>query len=696
MQKEIKRKARTYGVVAVLLALILGVLCYNLGFIPQIPLTTASTLKTFSSETELKNFLKSNANLNQYIPTLEPSGTLSTWIPGVQNNTNLTILSGFPVPLGSPYSPSGSASTVTENVAYSTTNVQVAGVDELDTVKTDGQYIYTVSGNTVYIVNASLPNAGVVSRIVCDDFVPSGIFISGDRLAVIGSNYSLPVIMPLLPGTPNSGVGNSTGNTSSTGVTSYVSELQTYVRVYDVPDRADPTLLRNFTITGDYLDSRMIGNYIYLVSTTPAYLINDEVIHPTIYLNDSAEEIPATQIYFSNVSDAYLAYSTFVALNMQDASEEPATLTIMMGQASNMYVSLDNIYVTFPSPADETTICRVQVQGNNLTAVAQGEVPGTVLNQYSMDEYDDYFRVATTTWTTMPIQTNNTVMPPVPSGTGSANGTQTSNATAPSTGVTRVTVGIGIPIVSLISTNVYVLNMNLTIVGKLENISMGENFHSARFVGDRCYLVTFQVTDPLFVVDITDPTSPKILGNLTVSGYSDYLQPYDENHLIGIGKETTEEESGYFAWYQGIKIAIFDVTNVSNPVQMWNVTIGDRGSDSPVLSDPKALLFDEQMDLLVIPATVAQIDPSQYAGAPPEGAYGTQVWQGVYVYNITLTNGLVLEGNITHADTTGLPPSTLFINRALYIGNILYTVSQTKIELNSLTDLSLLKEIDLS
>ena len=207
--------------------------------------------------------------------------------------------------------------------------------------------------------------------------------------------------------------------------------------------------------------------------------------------------------------------------------------------------------------------------------------------------------------------------------------------------------------------------------------------------------MTFQKTDPLFVVDLSDPTSPKVLGNLTVSGYSDYLQPYDDNHLIGVGKETVEAESGYFSWYQGIKIAIFDVTNVSNPVQMWNVTIGDRRSDSPVLYDHKALLFDKQMDLLVIPVTVAKIDPSQYPNGVPDNAYGTQVWQGVYVYNITLADGLVLKGNITHAETPGLPPNTLFVNRALYIGNVLYTVSQEKIELNSLVDLSLLKEISL-
>jgi uncharacterized secreted protein with C-terminal beta-propeller domain len=410
----------------------------------------------------------------------------------------------------------------------------------------------------------------------------------------------------------------------------------------------------------------MIGKYIYLVATMPAYLLNNMVILPTICSNDVAKEIPATEIYYSNVSDAYLAYSTFVALNMQDASEEPTTMTIMMGQASNMYVSLNNTYVTFPNTDGGTTICRIHMDNNDLTAAAQGEVPGQVLNQFSMDEYDDYFRVATTTWTEE---------------------VQNVSITNP-----RST-----PIISNVqSTNVYVLGMNLKIVGMLANISVGENFHSARFVGDRCYLVTFQQTDPLFVVDLSDPTSPKVLGNLTVSGYSDYLQPYDENHLIGVGKEAVGAESGYFSWYQGIKIAIFDVTNVSNPVQMWNVTIGDRGSDSPVLYDHKALLFDKQMDLLVIPVTVAKIDPSQYPNGVPDSAYGTQVWQGVYVYNITLADGLVLKGNITHAETPGLPPATLFVTRALYIGNILYTVSQGKIELNSLVDLSLLKEISLS
>ena len=162
------------------------------------------------------------------------------------------------------------------------------------------------------------------------------------------------------------------------------------------------------------------------------------------------------------------------------------------------------------------------------------------------------------------------------------------------------------------------------------------------------------------------------------------------------GKETVEAEGGNFAWYQGIKISIFDVTNVSNPVQMSSVTIGDRGSDSPVLSDPKAFLFDKEKDLLVIPVTVAKVDTSQYPyGEVPSYAYGTPVWQGAYVYNVTLTYGLAPRGRITHGEDTGLPPSILYVNWSLYIGYVLFTVSEGKIKLNSLVDLAFLKEVTL-
>ena len=197
--------------------------------------------------------------------------------------------------------------------------------------------------------------------------------------------------------------------------------------------------------------------------------------------------------------------------------------------------------------------------------------------------------------------------------------------------------------------NVYILNSNLNITGKLEGLAPNENLHSVRFMGDKCYLVTYRTTDPLFVIDLSDPTNPHVLGELKIPGYSDYLHPYDGTHLIGVGKEAVEVDGGSFAYYQGLKLALFDVSDVNNPRQLSNVTIGDRGTDSLALSDPKAFLFDKSKNLLVIPvslAVVSDVDKAQYGVS----AYGTTVWQGAYVYGISIDGGFTLKGTVTHLD----------------------------------------------
>jgi len=240
----------------------------------------------------------------------------------------------------------------------------------------------------------------------------------------------------------------------------------------------------------------------------------------------------------------------------------------------------------------------------------------------------------------------------------------------------------------------------LKTVGRLEGLARGENLHSARFMGDRCYLVTFKKTDPLFVIGLEDPSKPGVLGQLEIPGYSDYLQPYDEEHLIGVGKETVEDSSGSFAWYQGVKIALFDVSNVSQLEQIDNYTIGDRGTDTPVLSDHKALLFSESKSLLALPILLAEINPKNYpGGVVPPYAYGDYVWQGAYVFNVTL-GGFVLKGGITHLNVTDLVngyyfTSVYFVKRILYIDDVLYTVSDRLVKMNSLQDLAELGSVAL-
>ncbi|HXZ95351.1 MAG TPA: beta-propeller domain-containing protein, partial [Dehalococcoidia bacterium] len=475
-------------------------------------------ISKFTSYGELEDFVKANAKYVGFLwrSTL-PGGEGFVLAPATTNGE--------------------AASSAPAANGYSTTNIQVAGVDEADIVKTDGEYIYLASGNKTIIVKAYPPEqAQIVSEIELEGTV-IGLFLNGDRLVVFEEEtpyypyYELPSSVDKI-------------------YVPYTSP-KTYIKVYDISDKANPRLQRDLSADGQYVSSRMIGDYAYVVINEPVYEQNDTPNLPEVYFGGNGTEIPATDIYYSDVSDYYYMYTTIIAVNTQNDAQEPTHETILLGASSNLYVSQNNIYLTFPvwgtgvGDFDKTSIYRIQIEGDKVEYVANGEVPGMVLNQFSMDEYDGYFRVATTT-----------------------HGETSQN-------------------------NVYVLNMALNITGSLENLAPGESIYSARFMGDRGYLATFKKTDPLFVIDLSNPQNPEVLGELNITGYSDYLQPYDETHLIGIGKEAVDAEGEDFAWYQGIKIALFDVSDVNHPVEIGApYVIGDRGTDSPVLSDHKALLFD--------------------------------------------------------------------------------------------------------
>src|SRR5260370_5035113 len=186
-------------------------------------------------------------------------------------------------------------------------------------------------------------------------------------------------------------------------------------------------------------------------------------------------------------------------------------------------------------------------------------------------------------------------------------------------------------------TNLYVLDSSLHIIGRLEGLSPGEAFYAARFMGDRAYLVTFQRMDPLFVIGLQDPHQPKVLGQLNISAVSDYLQPYDETHLIGFGKSSTDVTWQNAALFQGLKLSLFDVTDPSHPIDTSDYLVGDRGSDSPALTDHKSVLFDRSLNLLVIPLSIAQAQPT----ATCTWCYNPLVWQGSYVFNVTVQNVIV-------------------------------------------------------
>ncbi len=623
------------GLLCLFLALAIGLTALSSMHVLQE--ANASSLKTFSNYEELKQFIETKleeAKVRQ-IPWIYPEAVLFRGFFG-----------GYGTPVATPV-PSEALAPKAAAIEYSKTNVQVEGVDEADLVKTDGEYIYTVSGNEVYVVKAYPPeDMRVCSKISLGEGRTIGLFVNEDRLVVIKSGR-FP-IKPLESGiVPPHTCGVS-------------------VRIYDISDVENPVLIKGVNLDGSYVSSRMIKGYVYVVTAQPVFkILGEDFVLPRIAVDREVKEIPPTKTYYSNDTIAPLSYTIIAAINA--LSGEVEGKAILTGYATCIYASLNNIYVVVPKWDGwfndvRSEIHRIRVDGMEIECEASGEVPGRVLNQFSMDEYKGYFRIATTIGHVARYLSQATSL-----------------------------------------NNVYVLDAeSLEIVGKLEGLAPGERIHSARFMGDRCYLVTFRKVDPLFTIDLSDPENPKVLGKLKIPGYSDYLHPYDGNYLIGIGKETVPAEEGDFSWYQGVKISLFDVSNVTMPKEVDKVVIGDRGTDTPVLRDHHALLFDKKRNLLVIPILEARVFPEKYGGEAPPWMHGEYVFQGAYVFHISPEDGIRVRGKITHLEDQELTKSGYYlkskyeIKRSLLIDDVLYTISDGKVKANSLRDLSEISEVNLT
>jgi len=554
-----------------------------------------------------------------------------------------------------------SNSASSQSPTHSETNQQVSGVDELDNVKNDGQYVYTMTNNTVAIVQAyPTTDARLLSRVNVSGTV-QGIFVVGNRLVIVSEipGYSYPYYTGGGP-LPALGTGASQpGNIAKIYPIQFSGTTSLFV--FDISNRSNPVITTRVEVNGTLAGARLIGNDVYLVATEPVFCYG-EILLPEQIVNGQVVKATPTQVYHSDVVDQGYSFTTMVGFDTTQNNPSPVAKIYLIGTTSTIYVSLHDIYLTQPvwSQSQQTIVHRISIDGLVINYQATGTVPGHVLNQFSMDEYNGYLRIATTYCC-------------------SQSGGPEPLAYAP---------------VSQQETNVYVLDKSLHSTGKLEGLSPGEQVYSARFMGDKAYLVTYKRTDPLFVIGLQDPARPKVLGQLNVTGVSDYLQPYDETHLIGIGQSGTDVTWENAVRFTGLKISLFNVTDPNQPTETSRYLIGGPGTSSPAINDHKAVLFDKTLNLLVIPVEVtAQPQDTTYW-------YSYQpVWQGAYVFNITPDNGIVFKGGITQLQNGQLPTwqdNNLFITRTLYIGNVLYTISNDKVQMNSLSDLSELGSVSLA
>jgi hypothetical protein len=541
---------------------------------------------------------------------------------------------------------------------YSTTNIQVQGVDEGDIVKTDGEYLYIVRNGYVTIVKVQPGDEmDVIGNVMFDQrdsFSPSQVYLDGDRLVALGSSYrNEDGPMPMLKMAPDMWPPYPMGSS------------RTVVQIIDVSDPAKPEVARVLSFEGGEVSSRKIGDKLYLVMNQSLY----PMIRPL--METKAEDIlPKFEDSVVGRGDKVVGGCNDVVILPRVPSPQylmvaaiptvgngEVDVETVLGNAQNVYMSPENLFVAntewqyfwrggIGSNSEQTTVYRFAVTDNGIDFEAQGKVEGHILNQFSMDEHDDTFRIATTkgeVWNSGESVSMN---------------------------------------------NLYVLDMDLNLLGSIEDLAPGERIYSTRFIGDRAYMVTFRNVDPLFVIDTSNPRQPKILGKLKIPGYSDYLHPYDENHLIGFGKEAVpSKDSESFAWYQGMKVALFDVTDVEHPVEQAKVTIGDRGTDSPLLYDHKALLFDKERNLIAFPVRISEIANKQSTTDP--GTYGEAVFQGALVYELSLTKGFTELGRISHYTSEDLLKSGSYfwgkdINRIVRIKDSLVTVSEAGVQSHTL------------
>ena len=529
---------------------------------------------------------------------------------------------------------------------FSETNVQVAGVDEGDIVKTDGTFIYQLIDNKLTISKIISPDKiDQTTELKYNEFYPNQLYIDKEHVVVIGYEYGYAKqyktkgevgIMPIIP------------------MYSAAKAI-----IYDFSDGKELKEIQSTTIEGNLLSTRKVDDYVYLITNhyPDVWTLRDnpEVeLRPRVGTSSIQDDKVETLDYVDYEKIYHIPGSTepnfmnLVAINIKKQNEKVNTVTYV-GSGNEIFMSRSNLYITVPTYPEfdgfghwfdhtETEIYKFEINKASIEYKATGTVPGRLLNQFSMDEYEEYFRIATTT--------GNTWDENAPSGN-----------------------------------HLYVMDKELQMIGSVEDLARGERIYSVRFMGEKAYVVTFKEVDPLFVFDLSNPTDPKVLGELKIPGFSNYLHPYDENHLIGFGYNTTLEkghDNRPLVIQDGVKLSLFDVSEPTNPKEKFTEIFGGRATYSALNYDHKALLFNKEKDIFAFPIVIYN-QSSKYD-------YRLD-FQGAFVYGIDINKGFTRHLEITHtkSEDNYYESWEEDIRRVLYIDNHLYAVSPKKITSHKIT-----------
>ena len=433
---------------------------------------------------------------------------------------------------------------------YSTTNVQVDGVDEADVVKTDGKYIYSVCDDEIFITDANNGKPELVTSIELD-YTVDDIYISTDKLVAVAETLS--------DGDKHNDEDYYIGRNK---------DINTTLIIYSLTDITKPEKVSDLTQSGYCISTRKIGDVVYL---TTSYGIDDyenikkdepETYCPVYTANGDEKCVPAGSIVTCEDVDT-IDYLTVASVDLNNPAEF-ADMCSVLGGGSDIYASLNNIYVSSYCQRDSQTatqIIRLSIDGTEIEENGTLYVDGTILNQFSMDEHNGYFRIVTEFTPTQIYEDYASVD------------------------------------LSDTMTTLYVYDENLDLVGKTDEVGKGEHVKSVRFDGDIAYFVTFRQTDPLFAVDLSEPSDPKILSELKIPGFSEYLHVMSEDLLLGFGREA-DPETGRT---DGLKLSMFDISDKTNVTEKTTLVFTDDMAYSEAEHNHKAVYVDAENNIIGIP-----------------------------------------------------------------------------------------------
>ena len=434
---------------------------------------------------------------------------------------------------------------------FSTTTEQVEGVAEADIVKTDGKYIYYLLGNELSIFKADGESSSLVSKTELEKgkYDSYGdIFLKEDRLIILQTNDY------------------------------YNDKNFVAVVIFDISDPANPKEITTSKQEGWYNTSRMVGDYIYLISECHIDLEGIDKDDPSTFVpvtetDDACKTVPADSIYRYDEESYTNQYTVIGAFNYKDGTlNDTASL---LGGTDNVYCSGGNIILAnrrYKSDSDiegsysvnYNVVSRLEINEGQIEYKASGEVDGELENQFFIDEYNGYFRFVTTATIATQIRQK-------------FDNTNSEIVSYSSESSARLTV----------------LDSTLEKVGEITDLAKGERVYSVRFMGDTAYFVTFRQTDPLFSVDLSDPKSPKLLGELKIPGFSEYMYPYGDGLLLGFGMDANEQ-TGRTTY---LKLSMFDITDPASVTEQ-DKTIIDGYHDSPALYNHKSMLVASGKNLI--------------------------------------------------------------------------------------------------